>query len=394
MSVNQFVLPGSLVYPVRITEVHVAKGQRVTKGNKIYSLVDGDGRHKAMTMAEDVIVAEMPVPKGAMFNDPAVVLHYEAAGAERKAPTAPDLPDSDDLIATLDDVAARSHNFLSYKMKVQRHLIDNGYPAEEALILSEQVKVKERWEGLYQPAAEETPPPQERTKTATVRTPESTRRGGSDRLPSPPNSYLLALLALCLGVGFSAFYVIIAIYVPLFMIGIVVSLAFAWIAIMMTYAIVRGNKVFLTLVAIIGSVVNIAAVWFVSIWVNQDFDAAVEVFSGGPGSVLLTIQYYSLFGYEFGDITSPSAFIEIKGIWLKLLWGLEAVILTSAVIVGCVGAAGKRDVSSRETAAANVATMKEEVLPAVSGIVWGTGKELLKIAVVVGTVVLASQYLW
>lgn len=411
MTTTEFILPASLVYPIRITEVHIKKGQRLKQGDIIYSFVDGDGKHKAMAMAEDAVVAEIPVPDGSMFSKPATVLYMQPVNGANTGPRPserPGPPDPETLIRQLDDMAP-SKDFTSFKMVVQRHLIEHGYSTNDALILSEQPQVKDRWRKLHHAPVRSAPtvPPE---PAVTPRTAPETAQEPPDRhsqhspqpvqeatkstpiQATPSNSYFAALIALIVGAASTGVYVAGAANIPLFIVGIVVPLIFAYFCTFLAYMVVRGSKVFLITLSVIGVILNLAILWFVEIWVREDLESAKFIFWEGPGELWEAILYYStVFQFGYGEITSSDPGIVITGTFLLIMWGFEAVLLASAVVIGCYFAS-HGEVSTKEGAKRSAHIMRESGLPLMKGLVIGVAKGFLQLAAVAGFVFLVVEY--
>ena len=208
------------------------------------------------------------------------------------------------------------------------------------------------------------------------------------------NRYGSALIALIGGGVIVAAYTALAHVIPLAVIGVIIPLMFALVAIFYLHGAVRGSGGFLAGVALVGAILNIATSWFVYIGLVMGFETAITVFTQGPSAVWDTVNYFAEFGaLSFGDITSSAA-ITISGGWLVALWVLDALILSAAVWFGYREARESQHVSSKEALREAGGNIRTEVLPALGGVGIGAIKGLLQIGAVFLAVYLLSEYVF
>ena len=79
MTIRQIKLPNTLVYPVTVDEVHVRHGQKVLKGDPIYTLADQSGQLGRITAPYDGVIDGEPAARHTVFDLPQVVIGIRPA---------------------------------------------------------------------------------------------------------------------------------------------------------------------------------------------------------------------------------------------------------------------------------------------------------------------------
>ena len=210
------------------------------------------------------------------------------------------------------------------------------------------------------------------------------------------NSYGLACLALLGGVILTIGYAFAAIYIPLFIFGVIIPLGIAFFLILLLIAGLRGSFAFRFLVVCASIVANLIALWFASFWAHWGLDEAIYAVSRGPVYVYDSILHLSrALSYQFGeakDVLRNSGF-TITGVWLLILWGLEALVFVAAGICGFVIGRTRQDLPAGAGIRHDATTQFKQGAPVAKGLAIGTVKGLAQVALVFGVVYLIAEVL-
>jgi len=343
---------------------------------------------------------------------------HKAEPERQASPSSTQTPEEDkpkktaiEFIEELDAVA-KNKTWIDYKLTVERHLKANGFLSMQSQKLAGEDRVKKRWQALNNASnAQSTsqtksaiPDNQEAvsanssaasdpaTGSASTATRPANPIGDSARPVQAANNYFTFAFAVVAGALATAIYAFLAKVIPLFMIGAIVPFVFAWVAIMLAYMPLRGDRPSRIVICVFGAVVNLAVVWFVNFWMIFNLDDALEIMASGPIGILYSIEYLSReAGLMIGDLTSSSS-LEISGGFLLAIWAFEAVALSSAVFIGYRASAELQDVSAVETVSENISTMKNEVFPGLGKIVFGIIKGTIPVLLIFGIAYFLNEH--
>ncbi len=211
------------------------------------------------------------------------------------------------------------------------------------------------------------------------------------------NSYGVALLAIVVGVLFTVAYVYALVFIPYFIIIALIPLAIALFLIALTQAAVRGGVGFRVAVAVIATLANLVAIWFAAFAAHWGLDIAVLEMSKGPGYVLETIVYLSNeLSFKFGDAKDVvrGGGINITGVWLLVLWVIEALLFVLAALLGFFIGNERQDLRAGAGLASEAGEGFKSAVPVAKGAFWGIFKSLAQIGIVFGVIYLLSEYVW
>ncbi|MDA7429346.1 hypothetical protein PGB28_12815 [Primorskyibacter aestuariivivens] len=214
--------------------------------------------------------------------------------------------------------------------------------------------------------------------------------------PQVKNSYGLAFLALVGGAALTVGYAFAAIYIPLFIFGVIIPLGIALFLILLLIAGLRGSFVFRLTVVCASILANLTALWFASFWAHWGLDEAIYTLSRGPVYVYDSILHLSqALSYQFGeakDVLRNSGF-TITGVWLLILWGLEALAFVATGVLGFVIGRTRQDLPAGAGIRHDAQTQISHGAPVAKGLVVGTIKGLAQVALVFGVVYLIAELL-
>ena len=341
MTTKLINLPKKIAFPVRIVEVHVSAGQSVSVGDPLYTLETADKKRGIMRAPFAGQVNQGPVEPFTTFSQRMPVIGLDVS-------TAP------------------SGNG------------DVEQPPQPA-----PVEVTE-------------PPPQPEDFGTSEPIPEPISTEGVTSAPQPMPSYGLALFALIGGAVLSSAYAMASIYIPLMFFGDFIPLGVALFLIGLLGSGLRGPAAFRISVAMAGFVLNMAALWFTVFWVRRGLEEAIIVFTFGPEFFIeMLVRLSNSLTFNFGDakdVLSGSG-LPVTGVWLQIIWGIEAAAFAAAAFVGFRLGSERQ----HQPAGAGVREQAGEAfsagMPVFIGLLLGTIKGLLKLALVAGVVLLITKYL-
>lgn len=203
------------------------------------------------------------------------------------------------------------------------------------------------------------------------------------------NSYGLGLSAILVGALLCGGYAFASITIPLMLIGVLFPMAIVLFALVTIYAGLRGSVIFRVLVLVVGSLVNLSAIWFVTFWSHWGLDSAMLYFRLGPVVVLETIlglsdQLQFSFG-EVQDVVRGSG-VVVTGWVLVVIWGIEALIIVAAAGYGLgIGRKKQHSVAGADIGADTGAALSKGV-PLAGKLIVGTIRGLVPVAIVFGLV--------
>ncbi|MEM7437955.1 MAG: hypothetical protein AAF393_00040 [Pseudomonadota bacterium] len=211
------------------------------------------------------------------------------------------------------------------------------------------------------------------------------------------NNYLVTPMVLIMGAVLSAGYSILATAIPLLIVGAFLGFIIVIFGHILLYGLIRGSKGYRVATFIVAYVLNMAAIWFAFFSWHWGIDAAVAIFSAGPGAVFFEITdlaYRMRIGFgEVEDFVAGGPKLTITGGGLLALWGFEAIAFAALTYFAYTVCDENQNVSMQDHLQEAGSNVRSELLPAIGRLLWGTVKGLIPVALVVGVIYLVMEYL-
>ncbi|MCI5077246.1 hypothetical protein [Oricola sp.] len=184
MDAKRINLPAGLAFPVRVVEVHVAAGQRVAKGDPLYTLETAAGKRGMMRAPFSGEITEGPVALDSSFatatpvigiameraEEPAEPAPADPSPAEARTAPGPDAGERDrDLSVILRQSGwyAETSDLATYRRMVAQRLAEKGHDSEAARTAAEAERVELSWHRLRKQADAPAPKPATKPKDTT-----------------------------------------------------------------------------------------------------------------------------------------------------------------------------------------------------------------------------------